>query len=111
MLSADSPTPVRRTGTLTCTVTLDLRPEMDIPVIVNNTIIDPAGQPVANSSQPVTVSRMTYVSTFMISLEGRNSSGNYTCVVTLHSTLNNANIISSSPANDSAQFVKNGETP
>ena len=109
MPSASSPTPVQQNGILTCIVHIDLSPEMDAPVTVNTAITGPAGYYLTNSSQPVTgATTMTYTSTFMISLQGRNPSENYTCVATLNPTLTNTYIISSSPRAYSIRFVKSG---
>ena len=112
MPSASSPTPVQQYGTITCTVRIDLSPEMDIPLTVNTALRGPGGYYImTNTSQPVIGGSIaTYTSTFMISsLLGRNLSGNYTCLATLSPTLVSAYIISSHPREHSVQFVKNGK--
>ena len=110
--SASSPTPVQQDGTITCTVRIDLSPEMDIPLTVNTALRRPDGYyTMTNTSQPVIGGSIaSYTSTFMISsLRERNLSGNYICVATLSPTLVSAYIISSRPREHSVQFVKNGK--
>ena len=114
MPSASSPTPIQRNGIISCTVRIDLSPEMDVPLTVNTALRGPGGyyyNIMMNTSLPVSGGTVaTYTSTFMISsLLGRNLSGNYTCMATLNPTLISAYIISSHPREHSVQFVKSGK--
>ena len=75
--------PVESTVTLTCTVKLS--PAVDVPVMVNIHLSDPAGSPL-NITLPV-VSESSYTTTAMISTFGRNQSGIYICTVNTTSIL------------------------
>ena len=110
--SASIPTPIQQNGTITCTIRIDLSPEMDVSLTLNTALRGPGGHYIMmNTSQPVSGgANATYTSMFMISnLLGKNLLGNYTCVATLSPTLVSAYIISSHPREHSVQFVKNGK--
>ena len=70
--------------TLTCTV--ELSPAVDVPVTVNAVWTGPDQCMTTDIAQPVMGSTSTYTSTAMVSLIGRNPSGNYTCTATLSSS-------------------------
>ena len=68
------------TVTLTCTV--ELSSAVDIPVIVNIRLTDPARIPL-NATSP-SKSGSAYTSTAMVSSFGRDQSGVYTCTATVN---------------------------
>ena len=98
ILSSSTPNPIRPIGstvTLTCTIhIMELNPTVDVAMTVNAVIWQWSGPargsflPI-NSSQPVIGDTTTYTFTTMISSFGRNQSGLYACLATLHSALTN----------------------
>ena len=79
-IASNKPNPIRPVGstiTLLCTVTWSSA--VDVPVIVNVQLSDPAGR-LLTTTLP-SVSGSTYTSTAMINSFRRNQSGIYTCTV------------------------------
>ena len=95
-LSSSTPNPVRPIGsavTLTCTVHVELSPEVDVPVAVNiviETWIRSHRFLVTNASQLVLGGTTVYNFTAIVSSIGRNQSGSYGCLGTLYSASANA---------------------
>ena len=84
--------PIGSTVTLTCMADLD--PAIDVPVTVNIQLSDPAGSPLATTTQ--SVSGSTYSSMATISSFGRNQSGVYTCTAFVNPASSNRFLSSSS---------------
>ena len=99
ILLSSAPNPVRPIGSavaLTCTVYYYyFPPQIDIPVFLNIAVSkwDRGGLLlVANNSQLIMEGTTIYKFTVVISSFGRNQSGEYDCLPTLHSALNNTYI-------------------
>ena len=93
--------PIGSTVTLTCMADLD--PAIDVPVIVNIELSDPAGIPLTATAPSVsgsTYSRMATVSSF-----GRNDSGLYTCSATISPSSSNSFISDSSSQSETLRVT------
>ena len=69
---------------MTCTV--ELSPDVDIPVTVTTVWTGPAGFMTTKTAQPVMGSTTTYTSTAIISSFGKDQSGLYICTATAETT-------------------------
>ena len=85
IVESDPASPVRPIGSdVTFTCTVELSPAVDVPVIINVQLTNPAGNPLTTTSTPL-LSGSIHTSTAMVSSFGRNQSGNYTCTATVSS--------------------------
>ena len=78
--------PIGSNVTLTCAVTVELSPAVDVPVTVTTMWTGPDGFMTTNTAQPVMGSTTTYTTTAMVSSFGRDQSGIYNCTATVSST-------------------------
>ena len=117
MLSSSTPNPVRPIGSavaLTCTVYY-FPLQLDIPVFLNIEVLKWGRvggllfhpKSVGNNSQLIMRGTTTYNFTVVVSSFGRNQSGWYDCLATLHSALNTTYIRGS--AHGSFAVVTTGE--
>ena len=96
--------PIGSIVTLTCTVDLD--PEIDVPVTVNIVLRDPAGSPLATTTPSVSGSSYTTAAT--ISSFGRSDSGVYTCMAAVSPSPSNPFLSNSSSRSETFR-VTTGE--